>query len=329
MSDQEHGGAGGANSTDTPRVFAVKRNGDIARLSKRSFLKTAAGAAAGVVAGCSDKDKKDDEPPGGGGFVAPFTVGGVTYSVMKLPDYNAALPPGARSAAIVGYVGSDFYFRAFNDRGEMVTNSHESRVADKASLAEMKELVTAAVKRGKVEAADQAKFAQVYGQVAGSASATPTASTSSSGRRLQGSRGGAAEGGRRLQGSAGSGRVSGRRMQGAEGRPEGDLAQRNLGTVAINGQRYTNTRVVETYTDGYTKVAHAAGDMVVRTDALPEIVRMQLSIAVPNPKPMPSAIPRETTVVTPAPAPAVTAPPVTQPIPSTPRTYTYHYWRPN
>jgi hypothetical protein len=113
---------------------------------------------------------------------------------------------------------------------------------------------------------------------------------------------------------------------------EADSAQRNLGVVVINGQKYSDARTVETYTDGHTKVEHAGGTMVVRTDALPEIVRMQLSIPIANPTPMPSAIPQResstTTVVVPT-EPVRPAPPKPTPVPSPPRTTTYHYWRPN
>jgi hypothetical protein len=130
--------------------------------------------------------------------------------------------------------------------------------------------------------------------------------------------------GRRMQGSTPVGTTSGRRMQGAEGRPEAEV-RRPLGTLIVNNERYDNAQIVDTYTDGYTRLSHLRGEVVVRTDSLPELVRLQTPMAIANPGGIPSAIPRTetTTTVVPAPAPA----PAPKPAPS--RSYTSHYWRPN
>lgn len=323
------------NSPEDAPVLAVKRDGQVWRISKRSFFKSAVvGMAALAVPGCSDgtpktdaenKKKDDDPPPVGADAVPPFQAGGVTYRVIKLADYNDRLPWAGKRVVVVAYLNSDLYFRSFDERGGIVANQHESRIADKASLAKMKSLVETVAARGRAEAAEQASFVDLFSKVTSSATAKGTEAPTT-GRRLQGSEGRAESSGRRLQGSTASGRVTGRRLQGAEGRLEGDSAQRNLGPLVVNGERYTDAKIVETYKDGYTQVAHSGGTIVVKTDSLPEIVRMQMSHPVANPSPRPTAIPAAPRVES---APVVTPAPV-EPRPSPPSTsYGGHYWRPN
>jgi hypothetical protein len=325
-----------ADDSDSPRVLAVKRDGHVSRMDKRSFLRVAASVVGGASAGCASVAKppdetpqQDDDPPGGAGggnAIPPFQIGGTTYHVIKFADYNARLPTAKSRTAFVAFVNDDFYFRAVDDRGTVASNHHESRITDKATLAEMKSIVATVVKKGTAASEEQIQIASLFSKVIASASVVPVETTPpSSGKRMQGSEGRPQSSGRRFQGSAASGQVAGRRLQGAEGRLEGDSAQRSLGVLVINGQRYSDTRITETYTDGYTKVVHAGGTIVVRTDALPEIVQMQLAIPIANPNPQPSAISEKgsTTVVTPAKPPE----------PTRPRRGSggggIHYWRPN
>lgn len=288
-----------STTPDEPQVLAVKRDEQVWRMGKREFLKRAVlGAVAGAAACKTDKDDN---------AVPPFAIGGMTYRLIALPDYNAELPQTGTSLSVVGFVDADFYFRAFNPAGQLVVNLHESKATDPAALGDLKRLSQTVAARGSAEPAEQTRFAELF--------ATTTGTGPRSGRRMQGTTGEVGQAGRRMQGSASTGTITGRRMQGAEGRMEGSSAQRNLGTLRVNHERYNDARIVATYDDGYTKLTHADGEAVVRTDALPEIVRMQLPMAIGNPSPLPTAVPR--TEVVPAPSP----PPRS--------TYGGHYWRPN
>lgn len=294
-------------ASSAPRVLAIKRNGSVWRMGKREFLKTAVwGAVAGATGACADR--QDEE---GDDAIPPFLVGGITYRVIALRDYNAVLPQSGKNVSVVAYVDSDFYFRHFDGDGQLAVNLHESKVTDKAALGEMKQLTQFVAAKFSADPTEQARFAELFSATTGSGT-----STTASGRRMQGSQAETQTAGRRMQGSASTGTVSGRRMQGAEGRVESTSPPRNLGTLRVNNQSYENATILETYTDGYTRVSHAGGAVVVRTDALPEMVQLQLPQAVANPNPVPSAVPKTG---------------VTRPAPSTPRRRrsTGHYWRPN
>lgn len=320
------------DSTTEPPVVAIKRDAEAGGMTKRSFLRTAVG---GLVVGAAfaradspeKKDDDEDEPPGGGSGGVSFAVGGTTYRITDLKNYNGTLPKSGQNLAIVGYVGSSFFFRSFDAQGRRLADSHESRLADKASLDEIKVLTSTIVAKGSAEAEQQTQFAALFTKVT---SSVGTGSGGTPGKRMQGAGGRAEKQGRRHQGSSGSGHVSGRRMQGGEGRSEGDSSERDLGTVVINGKSYDHTKVTATYTDGFSRVTHADGSILVRSDSLPEMVQMQLSIPVTNPTPVPSATPAKPKVVTPSPTPA--PPPSTGTRRGTTTmtyTYTYHYWRPN
>jgi hypothetical protein len=290
-----------------PQVLAVKRGHEVWRMDKREFLKRAVlGAVAGAGA-CSGQDEDGD--PESDDAVPPFVVGGTTYRLIELKSYNAGLPFTGTNLAIVAFINGDFYFRSFDAEGTQRFNLHESQIPapEQAALGDLKRLAQSLALTGSAEPAEQTRFAELHGVMTGKSTVT--------GRRMQGTAG-EVEPGRRMQGSASPGTVTGRRMQGAEGRPESPRVRRNLGTLRVNGERYNSATIVETYTDGYTKLSHADGEAVVRTDALPEIVRMQLPIAVPNPGVVPTAVPR--TTVRPAPSPP-------------PRSSGGggHYWRPN
>ncbi|HEV3040915.1 MAG TPA: hypothetical protein VHA33_24320 [Candidatus Angelobacter sp.] len=334
-----------------PHVFAIKRGASV--WSKREFLKTAAsGIVTAAVIGCSPKNADNasafpSKDPNNA--IPPFVVGGTTYRLIDLKDYNGTLPPTGVNLGVVGYVQADFYFRYFNEQGRQAVNQHESKVGDKAALSGMKSLATSLAARGNAQPTEQSQFAELFSAI----KLDTEKSATSSGRRMQGSNARVEARGRRMQGSAASGAISGRRMQGAEGRVEAGSPQRNLGTLTINGQRYENSRIVESYTDGYTRLAHADGVAVVRTDALPEVVQMQLPHPVANPSRRPTTVPKTTTVVPSAPIrpvepvrpvePSRSAEPVRPVEPSRPAepvrpvepsrpsegTYTSHYWRPN
>lgn len=294
---------GPAATPDKPHVLAVKRGEEVWRMGKREFLKRAVlGAVAGGAA-CNSKKDDDDTVP-------PFAIGGMTYRLIALPDYNAELPRTGASLSVVGFVDSDFYFRSFNAAGEMVVNLHESKATDVAALSDLKRLSQTVAARRSIEPAEQTRFAELF--------ATTTGTGPRSGRRTQETTGKVEQPGRRMQGSASSGTITGRRMQGAEGRPEVGSVERNLGTLRVNSERYHEVQIVATYTDGYTTLKHADGEAVVRTDALPEIVRMQLPIAVSNPRSRPTAVP----TAVPAPPPAPRPPPRSSGGGG-------HYWRPN
>ena len=299
-----------------PQVMAIKRQDEVWRIGKRTFLKsTVVGAFASVAAACRN-DNPDNDP------IPPFAIGGTTYRLMVLPDYNAKLPAAGRNLAVVASVKDDFYFRYFDDSGTMAVNQHESKVADKAALAEMKSLAQRVTAKRSADATEQSRFAELF--------ATTTGTGKGSGRRIQGTDARVDSAGRRVQGSMSSGTISGRRMQGAEGRPEARSEPRNLGTLVVNNEKYEDSKVAETYTDGYTRIVHAGGEAVIRTDALPEIVRMQLPLASTSPSPRPSAIPRAVTVPAPAPAPPPQPEPQPEPQPSDDAgSYGGHYWRPN
>jgi head-tail adaptor len=283
-------------------------------MGKRAFLKIAAtGAVAGATLSCSDQKKDPNNA------IPPFAFGATTYRLIDLKDYNGALPPSGMNLAVVGYVQNDFYFRYFDEQGRLAVNQHESKVTDAATLSEMKVLASSLAAKGDAEPSEQSRFAQLFSAVRSDAEK----SQASSGRRMQGSDARLGVRGRRMQRSAAGGTVSGKRMQGAEGRVEAGSPQRNLGTLLVNNERYTDSRIAETYADGYTKLAYAGGVVVVRTDALPEVVRLQLPHPIANPSPKPSAVPRTTTTVVPA-APVAPAEP-SRPLEREPS----HYWRPN
>ena len=306
----------GALSEPQPKVFAVRRAETLWRSDKRGILKTAAvGAAASVVGGCSpsrDKNPKDKDPVPP--VVPPFSIGGVTYSLIKLPDYNAKIPSSGKGAVVIAFVGSDYYLREFGPNGTMTVNYHESKVKDKTALGDLKQVVQSVVTEGGAAPAKQQEIADLF-----QASVRPSANAAER-KRMQGSEAKAEPAGRRMQGAVSSGNVSGRRMQGAEGRADVPGVQRDLGTLNINQNDYNDAKIVETYTDGYTKISHAGGSAVVRTDALPEVVQMQLPHPIANPSPKPSAIPSTTTRSTTV--PSSSSPPST-------RSSGGHYWRPN
>lgn len=309
--------------TDEDSVLAIKRDNLSAGMTKRSFLRAAmTGLAVSATAACSTPAKNDDQAPtpAPGNVGASFVVGGTTYEIVDLQDYNRVLPQTGANLAVVGYVGSDYFFRSFDADGSRTLNHHESKLQDRESLTEMKQLVATIVTTGRAEPTQQTQFAALFTKVAAS---TSTGSGGSSGKRLQSSEGSLSEQGRRMQGSAGSGQVSGRRMQGAEGRPERNVAEKDLGTVVVNGTPYHHARVTGTYTDGYSTVTHDGGTVVVRTDSLPEIVQMQLSVPVPNPAPRPAAIPVQPKVA-PEPPPRSSGSRG-----GGSRSYGSHYWRPN
>lgn len=298
-----------------PSVFAMKRDGVLQPIGKRSFLKAAAFAAVGTTVGCSNDD--DDDNPEVGDAVPPFDVGGVTYRLVILRDYNSQLPPSGTNLGVVGFVGDDFFFRRFDESGRLAVNLHESRVEDKTLLANLKGLSMVLREKGTAEAAEQTRFAALFSET--------TASTGSAGggRRMQESAGSTKSGGRRMQGSTSQGSVSGQRMQGAEGRPAAGAKPRNVGTITVNGEQYENVTIVETYTDGYSRIEHSTGTVVVRTDALPEIAQMQAPIAVSQSSARPATMPAQPRV-TPRPRPAPA------PSPTPPRGGGgSHYWRPN
>jgi hypothetical protein len=288
-----------------PQVLAIKRQGDVWRMSKREFLKTVAAGTvvglAGTAVGCAADDDDDAIPP--------FQSGGVTYRLIALLDYNATLPDSGTSLAVTAYVESDFYFRSFDQQGALAVNLHESRLADQATVGEIKDFAKTLAAKGSAEPAEQQRFAELF--------STATSGTGTvSGRRMQGSESRVERSGRRMQGSTPTSTVSGRRMQGAEGRPEAGSRPQNLGTLVVNNRWYKESHIIATYTDGYTRLSHAGGEAVVQTDALPEIVQMQLPQAVANPSPRPSTVPRTTTA-----RPAR---------PRSPRRRSSgHYWRPN
>jgi hypothetical protein len=301
-----------------PQVIAIKRQDEVWRMGKRTFLKsTAVAAFASVAAACAGEKKN---PPGANANpnpdndpIPPFGIGGMTYRLIALPDYNATLPAAGRNLAIVASVKDDFYFRAFDDQGTMAVNQHQSKAADQAALAEMKSLAQTVTAKRSADATEQARFAELF--------ATTTGTVKGTGRRIQATDARVDSTGRRVQGSASSGAISGRRIPGAEGRLEARGEPRNLGTLVVDNQRYEESKVAETYTDGYTRIVHTGGETVIRTDALPEIVQMQLPRASTSPSPRPSAIPRTTVVPAPAPTP--------QTRPSDSYGGSYHYWRPN
>lgn len=306
-----------ATSDAEPQVMAIKRQDEVWRMGKRTFLKsTMVGAFASVAAACGldspDDENPDDQNPINenphNDPIPPFGIGGVTYRLIVLPDYNAELPAVGRNLAIVASVQDDFYFRSFDDQGEMAVNQHESKTSDQAALADMKSLAQTVTAKRSADTTEQARFAELF--------ATTTGTGKASGRRMQGTDARVDSGGRRVQGSRSSGTISGRRVQGAEGRLEARSEPRNLGTLVLDNQKYDDSKVAETYTDGYTRIVHAGGEAVIRTDALPEIVRMQLPQASTSPSRRPSAIPRTATV--PAESPS-----------GYDRSYSTHYWRPN
>jgi hypothetical protein len=285
MSNADDGSLGPTSqeppTTPEPQVQAVKRDDTVWRMDKREVLKTAVvGTVAAVIGGCSSSKDDDDLPDA----VPPFSVGGTTYRLIELPSYNAKLPAKGKNLAVVAFKDSDFYFRSFDARGKQEFFDHESKVQDQAALGELKKVVQSVTANRIVQPTEQDQIAELF-------TATTRPAGSTGGRRMQGSQTEAERPGRRMQGSSSTGAVSVRRMQGAEGRLEGSSAQRNLGTLKVNEVSYEESKIVETYTDGYTKVAHSGGEVVVRTDALPEIVRMQLPHAIVNPSPKPSAVP--------------------------------------
>ena len=310
-----------------PQVLAIKRDGSVWRMGKRAFLKTAAAATvAGATVGCSDPKKDPDN------VIPPFVFGSTTYRLIDLKDYNGALPPSGTNLAVVAYVQSDFYFRYFDAQGQLAVNQHESNILERANIAQIKVLAASIAAKGEADPVEQTRFAVLFSEVRADAAK----SENSSGRRMQGSDGRVKARGRRMQGSAGTGAVSGRRMQGAEGRVEAGSPQRNLGTLRINNEYYTDSRIEASYTDGYTKLAHTGGTVMVRTDALPEIVRLQLPHPIDNPSQRPSAVPHKAVVPEPSPprpSPPPRPPPRPKPSPSpgggSGGEYTSHYWRPN
>ncbi|MCG8463162.1 MAG: hypothetical protein MI919_43320 [Holophagales bacterium] len=318
---------------EEPQVFAMKRGDDLWRMDKRAFLKSMAlGTAAGAI-GCSTTDTgeagdpdepgppvgPDDDGDGGGGndSIPPFDVEGISYRLIDLRDYNGTLPESGQNLAVIAYVQSDFFFRYFDAEGNQAVNVHESKVSDQTSVSEMKNLARSVTAARNAGAAEQARLAELFGNVRSSAT---EAGGAVSDRRMQGTRARSESGRRRMQGTIPGGSTSGRRLPGAEGRAEAGTAPRNLGTLRINGESYRESRIIATYKDGHTKLSHARGVIVVRTDALPEIVRMQLPQPVDNPSPRPTTIPAGESVTSPS---APREPPPTR------RRSTGHYWRPN
>ncbi len=332
---------------DEPQVFAMKRRDDLWRMDKRAFLKSMVlGTAVGAF-GCStaDKDNQDNQSEEGDDSIAaleedvqddqgqegeepipPFDVGGISYQLIDLRDYNGTLPSSGRNLAVVAYVQSDFYFRYFDAEGNQAVNVHESNVPDQVSVGEIKSLAQTVAAKRSASANEQARISELFTNVRNS---TTGAGDTASGRRMQGTRTQTGSGGRRMQGTIPGGPTSGRRLQGAEGRAEAGTPPRNLGTLRINGERYEESRVIATYSDGQTRISHAGGETVVRTEALPEIVQMQLPQPTQNPSPRAAAMPTQTTTTRPVSPPV--SPPKRPSRPSSPprRRSTGHYWRPN
>lgn len=309
---------------DEPRIFAMKRRDDLWRMDKRAFLKSMAlGTVAGVI-GCSEsaEDIPDDDSDDSGDSIPPFDVGGISYRLIDLRDYNGTLPPSGRNLAVVAYVQSDFYFRYFDGEGNHAVNVHESNVSDQTAVGEIKSMTQTIAARGNASPSEQVRINKLFTAVRNSATGT---GETVSGRRMQGTAAQTESGGRRMQGTIPSGPASGRRLQGAEGRAEAGRPPRILGTLRINDETYQESRIVATYTDGQTKLSHAGGEIVVRTDALPELVHMQLPQPIKNPSPRSTAVPTQTTTTTPVPTPVRPSNPSPAPRSST----TGHYWRPN
>ncbi|MCC6155359.1 MAG: hypothetical protein IT367_16440 [Candidatus Hydrogenedentes bacterium] len=329
-----------APTVTEPEVFAVRRDGELWRLSKREVLLGAAmGAVTTVAAGCtpgSDDEKSDDNdgppdtppdgPPGGSDAAPPFAVGGVTYQIVRLDSYNDTLISSGKNLTVIAFINSDFYFRHFDSKGRRAVNIHESKAEDKVALGKLKQLVQTVSEKASVEPAEQTEIADLFAE-------TTQRVRPGGGRRMQGTEAKPVRVGRRMQGSMSSGSVFGRRLQGAEGRIEAQGETRNLGALKVNNRIYEDSRIVETYSDGYTKVAHSGGEVVVRSDALPEIVQLQLPHPIPNPNPLPTAIPRTATVpktvTAPTPTPKPKPPRSSGGSGSTSGTYGGHYWRPN